>query len=149
MGAAYRMGEVERREGQRVEKHPGLYPQQCKAAQFCFRGWTEGTTRSVEDGRRVAVGGKTGAVEEDQEPRSGGRSERERRQFFKIKAVKPNLQVCRRKRVEVVKILVRRICVHDHLSPSLFCVPAFPRTLSACAFRAMSLAAPPTSLAGG
>jgi len=75
VGVACRMGEVERREDQRVEKHPGLYPQQCKAAQFCFRGWTEGTTRSVEDGRRVAVGGKTGAVEEDQEPRSGGRSE--------------------------------------------------------------------------
>lgn len=34
-----------RGEGQRVEKHPGLYPQQCKAAQFCFRGRTEDTAR--------------------------------------------------------------------------------------------------------
>lgn len=49
-------------------------------------------------------------MEKDSGSALGGRSERERRQFFKIKAVKPNLQVCGRKRVEVVKILVCRIC---------------------------------------
>lgn len=74
-------------------------------------------------------------MEKDQEPRSAKRSEREGRQFFKIKAVKPNLQVCRRKRVEVVKILV--CCIrarHPLLPPSLLSslfIPAFPRTLPA------------------
>ncbi|KAL6432561.1 hypothetical protein ACFW04_006851 [Cataglyphis niger] len=141
------------------EKHPGLYPQQCKAAQFCFRGRTEDTgevgrgwAKSCGGGRE---GGRGGAVEKDQEPRSGERSERERRQFFKIKAVKPNLQVCRRKRVEVVKILVRRICAHDHLSPSLSlslsrarsCFSTHPSCLRLSSNTAC--AAPPTSLASG
>lgn len=81
-----------------------------------------GGRRYGEDGRRTTAGerggeGERAAMEKDQEPRSAERSERERRQFFKIKAVKPNLQVCRRKRVEVVKILVCRIRARNPLLP--------------------------------
>lgn len=147
-----RGGGGRRGEGQRVEKHPGLYPQQCKAAQFCFRGRTEDTARGRLrkscGGRKN--GGKEGTMEKDQEPRSGGRNERERRQFFKIKAVKPNLQVCRRKRVEVVKILVRRICalsVYFLLSFLRSCFSTHPFCLRLSSD--VACAAPPTSLAGG
>lgn len=59
MGAGYRMGEVGRREGQRVEKHPGLYPQQCKAAQFCFRG-KDGRYGEVGRGWAKGCGGRKG-----------------------------------------------------------------------------------------
>lgn len=91
-------------------------------------------------------------MEKDQEPRSVERSERERRQFFKIKAVKPNLQVCRRKRVEVVKILVCCIRARNPLLP-----PFLLSTLSFLLFHAPFLrlssdvvrVAPLASLAGG
>lgn len=159
MGAGCPMGEAgegggRRGEGQRVEKHPGLYPQQCKAAQFCFRGRTEDTARGRlrmgEELRWEKKRGEEGTMEKDQEPRSGGRNERERRQFFKIKAVKPNLQVCRRKRVEVVKILVRRICalsVYFLLSFLRSCFSTHPFCLRLSSD--VACAAPPTSLAGG
>lgn len=45
------------------------------------------------------------------------RSSGERWQFFKIKAVKPNLQVCRRTRAEIVKIrsLSLYVCIYMYI----------------------------------
>ncbi|XP_025075299.1 uncharacterized protein LOC112552944 [Pogonomyrmex barbatus] len=104
-------------------------PNSAKRRNFVFGG-----------GRRYGeIGGKGGEGEEGSNGEGSGtaqsteRSEREEWQFFKIKAVKPNLQVCRRKRIEVVKILVCCIRARNPSSPSvspLFSfVPAFPRTL--------------------
>lgn len=83
-------------------------------------------------------------MEKDQEPRSVERNERERRQFFKIKAVKPNLQVYRRKRVEVVKILVCCIRARNSLlSPFLLSSLSFLFLHPSCTFRATSFASRP------
>lgn len=131
-----------------------LFPTTQSGA-ISFSGEHEGTAR-IDGGPRLAGGGgggrvKEAAMEKDQEPRSAKRSEREGRQFFKIKAVKPNLQVCRRKRVEVVKILVVLYPCSPPSSPAVSPLLSFHSCFSthpSCAFRATS-SAPLASLAGG
>lgn len=137
--------------GRRAEKHPGLFPTtQSGAISFSGGGRTKVRRGRAKDRDE---GGKRVAMEKDQEPRSAERNERERRQFFKIKAVKPNLQVCRRKRVEVVKILVCRIRARNplfsppasrHSSPSFLLFHAPFLRLSS-----VVRVAPLASLAGG
>lgn len=135
-----------------AEKHPGLYSQQRKAAQFRFRGGGGGgrgrgrryTARIGEGPRRKGRRRQWRRIRN--RGRREGASERERRQFFKIKAVKPNLQVCRRKRVEVVKILVCCIRARNPLLSPRFSVPLFRSCFSthpSCAFRATSSASRP------
>lgn len=140
-------------------------PNSAKRRNFVFGGWTK--ARSVEDGRWVA--GRRRRSGKGSGAAVGERSEREKRQFFKIKAVKPNLQVCRRKRAEVVKILVAlylfaRSRLTSHLSVPLFLSfslslffslysPLFPFLLLHAPFLRLSSdvarAAPLASLVGG
>lgn len=63
-----------------------------KGVEVIRRGGVNGRTSRIGKNKRKLVRGARG------ESRSSG----ERWQFFKIKAVKPNLQVCRRTREEVV-----------------------------------------------
>lgn len=119
---------------------------QSGAISFSGGGRRRGRSRT---GEGATMGGrKEEAVEKDQEPRSAeGASEREKRQFFKIKAVKPNLQVCRRKRAEVVKILVALyLFARNPLTPRLPLTLSLSLFFSLALFSSLSVPASPRTL---